>query len=228
MEKAIVLFSGGLDSTTCLQIAINRFGKENVIALTCFYGQRHDKEIFVSKNLAEYYGVKHIELNLSKIFEGSDCSLLKSSNQDIPIGEYASQIATTDKPISTYVPFRNGLFLSAAASVALSNNARYIYYGIHQDDAAGNAYPDTSEIFNKSIADAIFEGSGRQVEIIAPFVHKKKADIVKEGIKLNVPYHLTWSCYKGGEKACGKCGTCIDRKKAFEANGIIDPIEYED
>ena len=165
---------------------------------------------------------------LSKIFESSDCSLLSHSNNDIPEGDYKKQLDNLDgKPLSTYVPFRNGLFLSSAAAIAISKGCDIIYYGAHADDSAGNAYPDCSESFTKAINDAIYIGSGNQVKVVGPFVNMHKADIVKLGMKLNVPYGLTWSCYNGHDKACGKCGTCIDRKKAFEANGLKDPIEYE-
>ena len=134
---------------------------------------------------------------------------------------YKEQLDKTGgNPVSTYVPFRNGLFLSAAASIALSKECSYIYYGAHKDDAAGNAYPDCSEVFNNAINTAIYEGSGRQLKVIAPFITSTKADIVKKGIELKVPYEKTWSCYFGGENPCGKCGTCLDRKKAFEINGL--------
>ena len=99
-----------------------------------------------------------------------------------------------------------------------------IYYGAHSDDAAGSAYPDCSAEFNKAIGDAIYLGSGKSVRVEAPFVEWTKKDIVKEGLRLNVPYELTWSCYEGQDKPCGKCGTCIDREKAFELNGTIDPL----
>ena len=148
--KALVLFSGGVDSTTCLAIAVEKYGKNNVIALSISYGQKHTKEIQAAEKIAAYYGVELKRLDLARIFEGSDCSLLSSSSEDIPKESYAEQLKKTDgKPVSTYVPFRNGLFLSCAASVALSNGCTEIYYGIHTDDAAGNAYPDCSEEFNK-------------------------------------------------------------------------------
>ena len=109
--RAMVLSSGGIDSTTCLGMAVSRFGKENVIALSISYGQKHDKEIKASNAVAAHYGVEHIRLDLEKIFEYSDCSLLKHSAQEIPEEAYADQLKKTDgKPVSTYVPFRNGLF----------------------------------------------------------------------------------------------------------------------
>ena len=221
--KALVLFSGGVDSTTCLAIAVEKYGKNNVIALSISYGQKHTKEIQAAEKIAEYYGVELKKLDLARIFEGSDCSLLSSSGEDIPKESYAEQLEKTDgKPVSTYVPFRNGLFLSCAASVALSNGCTEIYYGIHTDDAAGNAYPDCSEEFNNAINSAIYIGSGNALKVTAPFVNMKKADIVAEGLRLKVPYQMTWSCYEGGEKPCGVCGTCRDRIAAFRANGITE------
>lgn len=222
--KALVLLSGGIDSSTCLGIAANKYGSENVIALSVFYGQRHDKEMQAARDVAKYYGVKHIELDLKPIFEGAKCSLLKTSNEQVPEKSYVEQLSETDgKPVSTYVPFRNGLFLSTAASIAISNECEEIYYGAHADDSAGNAYPDCSEDFNNAIRAAICIGSGKQVNVVAPFIKATKAEVVKTGLDLGVPYELTWSCYNGRDKPCGVCGTCIDRQKAFEQNGVKDP-----
>ncbi len=223
--KALVLSSGGVDSTTALALAISRFGKENVIALSVSYGQKHDKEIEAAKKVAAYYGVEQMFLDLSKIFEFSNCSLLKQSTEEIPEESYVEQIKETkgEKPVSTYVPFRNGLFLSSAASIALSRDCSVIYYGAHADDSAGFAYPDCSPEFNQAMGDAIYEGSGHQLKIEAPFIGMNKAGVVKLGLELGVPYELTWSCYEGNEKPCGKCGTCIDRAQAFAANGVEDP-----
>lgn len=222
--RALVLFSGGVDSTTCLALAIDRYGRENVTALSIAYGQKHEKEIEASEKIADYYQVEHLYLDLAKIFEYSDCSLLSHSDQEIPQEAYVKQLEKTDgKPVSTYVPFRNGLFLSSAASIALSKDCSVIYYGAHSDDAAGNAYPDCSDAFNQAMGQAIYLGSGNQLTIEAPFVNWTKADVVKKGLELGVPYELTWSCYEGEEKPCGKCGTCIDRAEAFAKNGVKDP-----
>ena len=223
--KALVLFSGGIDSTTALALAINKYGKDRVIALSVSYGQKHDKEIQAAIAVAEYYGVEHLLLDLRKIFTYSNWSVLKQSTEKIPEESYAKQISKTngETPVSTYVPFRNGLFLSSAASIALSKDCEVIYYGAHADDSAGFAYPDCSPVFNRAMNEAIWEGSGHQLKIEAPFVNVSKAEVVRIGLELNVPYELTWSCYEGGEKPCGKCGTCIDRAAAFQANHVEDP-----
>ena len=225
--RALVLSSGGVDSTTCLGLAVSQYGAENVTALAITYGQKHDKEVQAARAVAAHYGVELIELDLSLIFQyDTTWSLLTGSDTEIPRESYADQLKKTDgKPVSTYVPFRNGLFLSSAASIALSKGCEVIYYGAHSDDAAGNAYPDCSEAFNKAMNDAIFLGSGNQLHIEAPFVRLTKADVVKIGLELGVPYELTWSCYEGGETPCGVCGTCRDRAAAFAANGIADPAQ---
>ena len=222
--KALVLFSGGLDSTVCLALAIEKYGAENVTALSISYGQKHTKETKAAQEIAKHYGVRLKTLDLALIFADSDCPLLIAGKGDIPKETYAEQqMHSGGKPVSTYVPFRNGLFLSSAASIAISLDCGVICYGAHSDDAAGNAYPDCSREFNDAINSAIYIGSGNQLKVEAPFVSKTKADVIAEGIRLGVPFEMTWSCYEGGEKPCGKCGTCRDRAAAFAANGIADP-----
>ncbi len=226
--KALVLFSGGLDSSTCLAIAVKKYGHENVIAISISYGQKHSKEISAAKAVADYYKVRLEMLDLSGMFKFSNCSLLENSSEEIPHESYSEQISKTGgNPVSTYVPFRNGLFLSSAAAYAISLDCDEIFYGAHSDDSAGNAYPDCSAEFNDAINSAIHIGSGNKLRVSAPFVGITKADVVKIGLDLNVPYELTWSCYEGHEKPCGICGTCIDRKLAFEKNGSVDPLKYE-
>ena len=224
-EKALVLCSGGVDSTTLLAMALPRYGAKNVYALSISYGQRHNKEIESAKAVAVHYGVEQRFLDLGAIFADSDCSLLEHSSQDVPEESYAEQIDEADgSTVSTYVPFRNGLFLSSAASMALSLGASVLFYGAHHDDWAGDAYPDCSIEFVNAMNLAITQGTAGQLHMEAPFVSWSKADIVKCGLELDVPYELTWSCYEGGERPCGKCGTCIDRNRAFEANGMRDPL----
>lgn len=222
--KALVLFSGGLDSTTLLAMAIEEYGKENVIALSIAYGQKHEKELLSSKAVTSYYGVEQLHLDLGAIFLHSNSSLLSHSTQAIPKGSYDRLQKESDKPISTYVPFRNGLFLSSAASVALGKGCSVLYYGAHHDDWAGSAYPDCSSSFVDAMDKAIQEGSGNQLQVAAPFITWSKAQIVAKGLELAVPYELTWSCYEGREKPCGLCATCVDRERAFTENGAVDPL----
>lgn len=222
--KALVLLSGGIDSTTCLGMAVSLYGRDEVCALSLSYGQKHTKELEAAEKTAEYYQVEWLSMDVSNIFTYSTCSLLKHSQEEIPHESYAEQLKKQEgTPVSTYVPFRNGLFLSAAASIALSKGCSLIYYGAHSDDAAGNAYPDCSSEFHQAMNQAIYTGSGKQVMLEAPFVSWTKAEVVKKGLELGVPYALTWSCYEGGEKPCGRCATCIDRAAAFKKNNAEDP-----
>lgn len=222
-KKAVVLLSGGIDSTTCLAMAVKKYGAENVLALTAYYGQKHMRELESADNVADFYGVEHMQANLSRVYQLSDCPLLMTSTKQIKHQSYAEQLAEHKGTVDTYVPFRNGLFLSYAAAVAVSIGAKVIYYGAHADDAAGRAYPDCTPEFAKAMATAIYEGSGQTCQLEAPLLNMNKAQVVCEGLKLNAPYHLTWSCYEGEALPCGECGTCIDRAKAFEANGVSDP-----
>ena len=137
--KAMVLLSGGLDSSTALAIAVDKHGAQNTIALCLSYGQKHEKELSSARAVAAHYGVELIETDVSYIFKYSNSSLLKGSDNEIPKESYAKQIEKTGgkAPVSTYVPFRNGLFLSVASSIALSRECDIIYYGAHADDAAG-------------------------------------------------------------------------------------------
>lgn len=232
MEKALVLSSGGVDSTTCVGLAVKKFGAENVSTVSVFYGQKHSKELECANEVAKHYNVNHYELDLSEILKYSNCSLLKNSTEEVPESSYIEQLQERDgKPVTTYVPFRNGLMLSAVATLALSlypDDVTYVYCGMHADDAAGNAYPDTSVEFTKAITEAIYLGSNKQVLVESPLVNLNKAGVVKTGLEIGVPYHLTWSCYLGKDKQCGKCGTCIDRREAFIQNGVEDPVPYEE
>lgn len=227
--KAVVLLSGGIDSTTCLAMAVDKYGKDEVMALSVTYGQKHSNEVERALAVAEYYGVKYHTQDLSAVFALSNCSLLKHSTEEVKHSSYAEQLEELggEGTVATYVPFRNGLLLSFATAIALSVGAEVIYYGAHADDAAGRAYPDCTPEFESAMSLAIYEGSGQSLRMEAPLLFKNKAGIVAEGMILGAPYHLTWSCYEGGEEQCGTCGTCIDRKKAFEMNGLIDPVKYK-
>lgn len=230
-KKAIVLSSGGCDSTVCLGIAVAKLGAENVSTVAVRYGQKHCREIECSQKIADYYRCAHYTFDLSEIFKSSNCPLLSKSSEQVPEGSYDEQIGrAANGKVATYVPFRNGLMLSVVASLAMSiypDDNVDIYIGAHADDAAGNAYADCSESFTTKMSEAIYEGTYGQVNVITPLIRMNKAEVVEKGLKLKVPFELTTSCYNGKEKACGKCGTCIDRINAFKTNGEIDPIEYE-
>ena len=223
--KAVVLSSGGLDSTTCLAMAVEKFGNKNVAAVSIFYGQRHAKELEAAKKVAEFYKVERFEFDAAEIMTYSKSALLNSSTENLEKNSYGEQVKKNPR-IATYVPFRNGLMISVAASFAdgfFDGEETEIFIGVHQDDSAVNAYADCSEKFISAISEAVEIGTYGKIKIVAPFVGKTKADVVKIGLNLKVPYELTWSCYERGEVPCGKCATCIDRAKAFELNGISDP-----
>ena len=236
MEKilAVVLNSGGVDSTTCVGLAVKKYGKENVVTVSVYYGQKHDIELRCADDVANYYGVKHIELDLSSILKYSNCPLLSDSTEEIKHKSYADQIAEDGEGmVSTYVPFRNGLLLSSVASIAMSlledglHDKAKIFLGAHADDSAGEAYADCSKDFTDAMYEAIKIGTYNKVEVEAPFVGFHKDDIVRLGLSLDVPYQLTHSCYEGERPCCGTCGTCIDRITAFAKNGAKDPVPYK-
>ena len=218
-KKAIVLFSGGLDSTTCLYWALAQ-GYE-CEALTVLYGQRHDKEVLAAKTIAGNLGIKHhvITLNLPWLV---NCSLVDRAQNlpDIPL----EQIPSSGIP-STYVPGRNLMFLSIAGSLLDSVAADAIVAGPNAIDFSG--YPDCTPAFFKAAADALNRGTKRGVsegiEVLAPLMRLSKAQIVQLGAKLNVPFQLTWSCYAGEDKPCGHCDSCKLRAKGFEEAGLQDP-----
>ena len=231
--KALVLNSGGVDSTTCVALAIEKYGKENVVTATLYYGQRHDKELLCAKKVAEHYGVRHIEEDISCVmkYAGDVCSLMKDSKMEIQDKTYAEQKrANAEGRVDTYVPFRNGLLLSIATAYADSlfpNQDAVVVYGAHADDAAGSSYADCSPEFADAMDKAISIGTYSRIRVWRPLIDMTKAQVVGEGLRLKVPYELTFSCYHGGEKACGVCATCVERLEAFRANGVEDPIDYE-
>ena len=224
--KSVVLSSGGIDSTTCLAMAVKEYGVKNVATLSVVYGQRHVKELESSEAVARWYGVQRYVLDLAHVFANCQCPLIAGAKSSVPHGSYAQQQKQKAGVVATYVPFRNGLMLSASASFAMSlfpEDEVCIWIGAHADDAAGNAYPDCSEDFLSEMGMAISIGTDERVSLVAPLSGMNKAQVVKAGLELNAPYHLTWSCYEGGDKPCGQCGTCIDRAEAFRANGVEDP-----
>jgi len=220
--KAVALLSGGLDSTTTLAQAIAD-GCE-VTAISFRYGQRHTKELRSAENVCKHYGVTHIvyDINLS-----SFRSALTREEIDVPMDREGELDA--DIPI-TYVPARNIIFLSIAAGLCESIDADRIYIGANVVDYSG--YPDCRPEFFEAYERMLRVGTkagveGHPIKIMTPILHDSKADIVRRGKALNAPLHLTWSCYNGGEKACGHCDSCRLRLKGFEEAGYKDEIEYE-
>lgn len=224
-RHAVVLLSGGLDSTVTLASAID--DGNFIHALTFNYGQRHDKELKAAKDIIEFYIIRdHIILELD--LQAISKSALLNKSQQLPENR---KLESMSKEIpSTYVPARNIIMLSCAASWAESINANTVYIGVNSIDYSG--YPDCRPEFLKAFEQAINLGTktgvnGEPVTINYPLINLTKSEIIKTGAKLGVPFQLTWSCYKGGEKACGKCDSCQLRLKGFKEAGIADPIEYE-
>jgi len=215
--KTLVVLSGGMDSTTVLAKALNE-GYE-VETITFDYGSKHNgQEKIAVEKLSKHYGVPNTRIGLSFISDYFKSDLLKSGGE-IPEGHYADPSMKR-----TVVPFRNGIMLSIAAGFAESLEIPSIMLGNHFGDHA--IYPDCRKSFVEPFAEAIKEGTYLQVKLLSPFCEKSKADICALGAKLQVPYELTYSCYNGEEVHCGRCGTCFERKEAFELAHVKDPTRY--
>lgn len=222
--KALVLTSGGLDSATCVALAVEKYGVENVSTLSVMYGQTLAREIDSARAISKHYGLPHREIDLKEVFKGAHCSLVEGSGVKVEESSYETQ---NDGIITSYVPFRNGLFLSTAASVALSENGNrdcVVVLGNHGSDFS---YADCSHGFVQKMDDAISEGTYGLVHFWSPLDGLTKAEVVSEGLRLGVPYELTWSCYEGGNRPCGKCASCQCRIDAFRQNGVDDPVAYQ-
>ncbi len=228
-KKAVVILSGGLDSTTCMGFAAEE-GYE-LFPLTFDYGQRHKVEIEHAAKVAEYYGVpaerrKLIDLEFLHRFGGS---ALTDDSIEVPVQRELGEDAGNDIP-ATYVPGRNLLFLSIAASYAETISAQAVYIGVNALDYSG--YPDCRPEFIEKMEEVIRIGTkagveGHEFHIETPLITLSKAQIIREGMRMKVPYHLTTSCYKGGEQACGVCDSCLLRLKGFAEAGYSDPIAYQ-
>jgi 7-cyano-7-deazaguanine synthase len=217
-ELAIVLLSGGMDSTVCASIASQNY---RLAFLHFQYGQKaQKKELECFYKLMEFFKPEKFQIVYLPFFKDFGGSSLISEELEIPEKQ--------EKGIpSTYVPFRNGIFLSIATAWAEVIGAKKIFIGVNEVDFSG--YPDCRKIFIEKFNQAINVGTKpeTQIEIETPIINLTKKEIVELGIKLKTPFHLTWSCYRGGEKACGKCDSCKLRLKAFKEAGIKDPISYE-
>lgn len=221
MKKSVVLFSGGIDSTTALYWALNRYS--NVYALTFDYEQRHRNEIIMAQNLIKKLNVLHkiLHVDLNQI-GGSSLTDTK-----LPLPEYENIEEIDAIPSSTYVPFRNGIFLSLATAWAEVEEIRDIICGFNIIDSPN--YPDTRKGFVQAMEKAINLGtkaslSQKGYRILSPFVNLKKSEIIKKGLFLGADYSYSVSCYKGEEIPCQKCSSCFLRRKAWEEVGLADPF----
>ena len=217
MKDSIIIVSGGLDSITLL------YDKAETIALAVSfdYGQNHaSRELPFAALHCQRLGIRHIIIPLQFMQQYFKSSLLEGSDK-IPEGHYEEENMK-----STVVPFRNGIMLAIAAGIAESHNLNRIYIANHGGDHT--IYPDCRPEFIKAMTAATQAGTFNNTRIEAAFPHITKADIVRIGTKLGINYAETWSCYKGGDCHCGKCGTCIERKEAFREAGLTDPTKYEE
>lgn len=223
--KYVVLLSGGLDSSTVLGIIRNEVEPKDVFALSINYNQRHKRELESARKIAKFYGVDHKIMNLDlRAFGGSALT----SDMEVPTDRTLEEMGK-DIPI-TYVPGRNTIFISLALSYAETIDADVVALGVNALDYSGypDCRPEFIEKFRELSGLANKRGvEGRPIEIYTPIIGNTKSEIVKIGTKLNVPYEYTWSCYNGGEKACGVCDSCKLRLQGFSENGISDPIDYE-
>ncbi|MGA1116129.1 MAG: 7-cyano-7-deazaguanine synthase QueC [Opitutales bacterium] len=217
--KALVLFSGGLDSTV-LAAQLLADGAETRL-LSIDYGQRHAKELQQAEKIAEALGLPHRILRLPDLGPLLGGSSLTDDQVELPEGHYAEESMK-----ATVVPNRNMILLALAGGHALSLGFDTIAYAAHAGEHTN--YPDCRPEFADAMESALGLADGEKLSLHRPFVHLSKTDLVKKGAELDAPLHLTWSCYAGREKHCGKCGTCVERKEAFALAKVPDPTEYED
>lgn len=217
MKDSLIIVSGGMDSVTLL----TEYKESIALAVTFDYGSNHaKKEIPIAQLHCERLGIKHIVIPLEFMHQYFKSSLLEGADA-IPEGHYQDENMK-----STVVPFRNGIMLAIACGIAESNGLKKVMIANHGGDHA--IYPDCRLDFIKAMSEAMTAGTYEGITIDAPYTTITKTDIARHGKELGINYAETWSCYKGGEKHCGKCGTCVERKEALRDAGITDTTEYED
>lgn len=222
--RAVVLLSGGLDSTTAAAVA--KRGGFDLLALTVVYGQRHAREVESAKRVARALGAREHKVVRAPL-DAFGGSALTDRRIAVPKGRSVAQMGR-DIPV-TYVPARNTVFLALAAAFAEARSAQAIYIGANALDYSG--YPDCRPAFLRAFERALERGTktgveGRPIRIRAPLLRKSKAQIVRLALRLRAPIHLTWSCYLGGRAACGVCDSCLLRLKGFKEAGAVDPVPY--
>ncbi|MFT4747253.1 MAG: 7-cyano-7-deazaguanine synthase [Congregibacter sp.] len=216
-QKVVVIFSGGMDSFTVLNLAAKQ-GLE-VFALSFDYGQKHKKELDYAARACTILGVKHKVVDISAINQLIGGSSL-TSDIEVAEGHYEEESMK-----STVVPNRNMILLSMAVGYAVSISANKVYYGAHAGDHA--IYPDCRPEFVNKMNALCAIANYEAVEIVTPYLDVSKTAILTAGLEMGLDYNQTWTCYNGREKACGKCGACQERLEAFTENGISDTLEYE-
>ena len=216
-QKVVLIFSGGMDSFTVLNLAVKQ-GLE-VFALSFDYGQRHNKELDYAARACKTLNVQHKTVDITAINQLIGGSSL-TSDIDVAEGHYEEGSMK-----STVVPNRNMILLSMAVGYAVSIDAKKVYYGAHSGDHA--IYPDCRQEFVHKMNEVCAIANYEAVEIVTPYLAVSKTAILTAGLEMGLDYNLTWTCYNGREKACGKCGACQERLEAFTENGVTDPLAYE-
>ncbi len=219
-KQAVIIYSGGMDSFTLLHHVLDSgLAPEQVACLTFNYGQRHVREIVAAQRVCEALGITHKIVDISAINTLMAGSSL-TDDIDIPEGHYEEA-----SMMSTVVPNRNMVLLSMAVAYAVSLEAPEVYYGAHSGDHA--IYPDCRPEFVQKMKDVCAIANYQAVSIETPFLHLSKGEILARGLALDLDYSNTWTCYNGRDKACGKCGACVERLEAFAEHQRIDPLPYE-
>lgn len=215
-KDSLIIVSGGMDSITML----HEYKEQIALAVSFDYGSNHNnREIPFAEEYCKQLGIEHIIIPLAFIHDYFKSSLLEGADA-IPEGHYAAENMK-----STVVPFRNGIMLSIAIGIAESRKLKHVMIANHAGDHT--IYPDCRPNFIEAISKAATDGTFAQIDIVAPYTNITKTDVARHGKELGIDYTRTWSCYKGGEKHCGKCGTCVERKEALRDAGIEDLTEYE-
>lgn len=225
-DGAVVSLSGGMDSTTLLKWAIDKYGKGNVHAVLFNYGQKHKTELDQAMLICAWLEVSFDLLQLPLIFAGAGSTLVDASTQVEIVGSY-EELAARYGSQPTVVPNRNMNFLAMATTIALTKGLNRVLIGAHAGDAANYHYPDCRPAFNGAMAAAIDLATEGQVSLEAPFNWMDKGEIVSLAYRILAPLELSQSCYNGRRPACGKCATCLERINAFNEAGFYDPIDYE-
>lgn len=216
-DTVVVIYSGGMDSFTLLHLA--RAQGHKVHALFFNYGQRHVRELDAARAVCEAEGIPHKVIDIRAMSEVMSGSAL-TSDAEIPEGHYEEENMK-----ATVVPNRNMILLSLATGYAVTVNAQAVWYGAHGGDHA--IYPDCRPEFVEKMDAVCRVANYEPVAVKAPFMTLDKGEILAEGLKLGLDYGQTWTCYNGREKACGQCGSCVERLEAFATHGIEDPLAYE-
>jgi 7-cyano-7-deazaguanine synthase len=215
--KGVVILSGGMDSTTLLYDVVKQ-GYETY-AVSFDYNQKHKRELDGAKATCEKLGLEHKVLDLGVLNQVAPSALTRD-DWDIPEGHYADENMK-----QTVVPNRNMVMLSLATAYAIGKGAKHLFYGAHAGDH--DIYPDCRKEYVEALKETIKLADWKEVELKAPYLDIDKGDIAIKGKELGVDYSLTWTCYKGKDDACGKCGSCVERLEAFDKAKIKDPLKYE-